>query len=168
MSWTNLVEIITAGIGAFAFGILFNLHGKKLVAVSLGGAVGWLLVILLMRLGADEPTAYFIVALLLSLYAETLARTLKAPTTVFIIPSLIPLVPGSSLYYTMAYGLSGEKELFSRKAFATLALAAALAIGIIIATVLTRLFLRTAAALKARKMKRTENKTYGNKKEKSE
>lgn len=151
MSLTNLVEIITAGLGALAFGVLFNLHGKKLLSVLLGGAVGWFFVILLMRLGADEPTAYFIVALLLSLYAEILARTLKAPTTVFIIPSLIPLVPGSSLYYTMAYGLSGERELFSDKAFATLALAAALAIGIIIATVLTRLFLKATAAVKAKK-----------------
>ncbi len=156
MTWTNLVEIITAGIGALAFGVLFNLHGKKLVSVLLGGAIGWLFVLILMRLGTDEPTAYFIVALLLSLYAEILARTLKAPTTVFIIPSLIPLVPGSSLYYTMAYALDGEKELFSGKAFATLALAAALAIGIIIATVLTRLLLKATVALKARKEKKGE------------
>ncbi len=151
MSWTNLVEIITAGIGALAFGVLFNLHGKKLLSVFLGGAIGWLFVLLLILAGADEPTAYFVVALLLSLYAEILARTLKAPTTVFIIPSLIPLVPGSSLYYTMAFGLSGEKELFSGKAFTTLTLAAALAIGIIIATVLTRLFLKGVATVRARK-----------------
>ncbi len=151
MSWTNVIEIITAGIGALAFGVLFNLHGKKLLSVFLGGAIGWLFVLILTHLGTDEPTAYFIVALLLSLYAEILARTLKAPTTVFIIPSLIPLVPGSSLYYTMAYGLSGGRELFSGKAFATLALAAALAIGIIIATVLTRLFLKTMEKVKATK-----------------
>ena len=155
MTWTNLIEIITAGVGALAFGILFNLHGKKLASVLLGGALGWLFVVLLTHLGVDEPTAYFVVALLLSLYAEVLARALKAPTTVFIIPSLIPLVPGSSLYYTMAYGLSGEKELFSGKAFATLSLATALAVGVIIATVLTRLFLKAVQHFKAKKEERT-------------
>ena len=157
MSWTNVIEIITAGLGALAFGVLFNLHGKKLLSVFLGGAIGWLFVILLMHLGTDEPTAYFIVALLLSLYAEILARTLKAPTTVFIIPSLIPLVPGSSLYYTMAYALDGEREQFFGKAMNTLALAAALAVGIIIATVLTRLFIKAVQAIKARKDNHREN-----------
>ncbi len=156
MTITELVQIITAGIGALAFGVLFNLHGKKLISVFLGGAIGWLFVLLLTYCGADEPTAYFFVALLLSLYAEVLARVLKAPTTVFIIPSLIPLVPGSSLYYTMAYALDGEKELFTGKALTTLSLAAALAIGIIIATVLTRLFLKTRAVWKARREKHRE------------
>lgn len=157
MTLTNLLEIITAGIGALAFGILFNLHGKKLLSVLIGGAISWLAVVLLMLLGLDEATSYFVTALLLSLYAEVLARVLKAPTTVFIIPSLIPLVPGSSLYYTMAYGLRGESELFSAKALTTLALSTALASGIIIATVLTRLFLKALAAVKAKKESNRKN-----------
>lgn len=156
MTITAFVQIITAGIGALAFGVLFNLHGKKLISVFLGGAIGWLFVLLLTYFGADESTAYFFVALLLSLYAEVLARVLKAPTTVFIIPSLIPLVPGSSLYYTMAYALDGEKELFTGKALTALSLAAALAIGIIIATALTRLFLKACAVWKARREKHRE------------
>ena len=154
---TALIQIFTAAVGSLAFGVLFNLHGKKLAAVFLGGAVGWLFVLLFMYLGADEPTAYFVVALILSLYAETMARVLKAPTTVFIIPSLIPLVPGSSLYYTMAYALDGEREQFFGKAMNTLALAAALAVGIIIATVLTRLFIKAVQAIKARKDNHREN-----------
>lgn len=158
MTITELVQIITAGIGAFAFGVLFNLHGKKLLSVFLGGAFGWLLVLLLTHLGANEPTAYFFAALLISFYAEILARVLKAPTTVFTTPSLIPLVPGSSLYYTMAYALDGEKALFTGKALTTLSLAAALAIGIIIATVFTRLFLKTVQAWKRRKEKHHENR----------
>ena len=153
---TEIVQIITAGIGALAFGILFNLHGKKLLSVFLGGALGWLVVMGLTHFGVNEPTAYFCVALLLSIYSEVLARVLKAPTTVFIIPSLIPLVPGSSLYYTMAHALDGNKELFSGKALVTLSLAAALAIGIIIATVLTRLFLKACEVWKKKRERRRE------------
>lgn len=156
MTVTEFIQIITAAIGSLAFGVLFNLHGKKLVSVFLGGAFGWFLVVVLGYLGADEPTAYFIVALFLSLYAETMARVLKAPTTVFIIPSLIPLVPGSSLYYTMAYGLDGKREAFLDKALSTLSLAAALAIGIIIATVLMRLFWKAIQAMRTRKDNKRE------------
>ena len=67
-----------------------------------------------------------------------MARILKAPTTVFLTPSLIPLVPGASLYYTMTSMFGGELTLFTGKAFATLQLAAALAFGVIVATALMK------------------------------
>ena len=142
MTGFDATMILMAALGSLAFGVLFNVHGKKLLAITLGGAVSWLFVIFFGYLGVDEATSYFLVALLVSLYAETLARLLKAPTTVFIIPSLIPLIPGSSLYYSMAYALGGERELFADKAISTLKLAAALAVGIVVATVLTQLFLK--------------------------
>lgn len=153
---TEIVQIFTAAIGSLAFGVLFNIRGKKLLSVFLGGGAAWLFVLLLMHFGVKEPLAYLVVAFLISVYAEVLARKLKAPTTVFVIPCLIPLVPGSSLYYTMAYALNGQKALFLSRALSTLSLAAALAIGIVIATVLTRLCLSAWQTLKARKDKHRE------------
>ena len=75
-------------------------------------------------------------------YAEVMARVIKTPTTTFITTSLVPLIPGGSLYYTMAYGFQGQATRFVTKGVATLALAAALALGIIIASTLTRLILK--------------------------
>ena len=37
-----------------------------------------------------------------TLYSEILARINKIPVTVVLIPSVIPLIPGSSLYYAMS------------------------------------------------------------------
>jgi len=68
------------------------------------------------------------------LYAEVLARWLKTPTTTFIIVSLIPLIPGSGLYYTMANALSGNSDGFLEKGIYTLELSLALALGIILVT----------------------------------
>lgn len=155
---TAAVQILTAAIGSLAFGVLFNIRGIKLLTVFFGGGGAWLFVLLLMRLGASEAVSYFVVAFLISVYAEVLARLLKAPTTVFTIPSLIPLVPGSSLYYTMAHAFDGQKQLFLGKAMDTLALASALAVGIISATVLTRLTLKAIGVIQARKDKQREKK----------
>ena len=55
----------------------------------------------------------------------------KTPTTTFLVPSLIPLIPGGALYYTMNYALNEQWPAFADKAVYTLGLAAALALGII-------------------------------------
>ena len=54
-------------------------------------------------------------------------------------PSVIPLIPGGSLYYTMNYALNEQWQLFTDKALYTLQLALALAVGIIAVTTLVRL-----------------------------
>lgn len=150
MSVTDIIEILAATVAALAFSLLFNIRGNKLLAVAAGGGLGWLLVLLLQRATGSETLAYFIVALVISLYAEVMARVLKAPTTIFIAPSLIPLVPGASLYYTMTYVLKGDSQLFAGKAFYTLELASALALGIIGSAVIMKLFTKIHQMVKAR------------------
>ena len=43
----------------------------------------------------------FIATVVVSIYSEILARKCKAPTTCFQIVSILPLVPGGGIYYTM-------------------------------------------------------------------
>ncbi len=140
MTNQELLQIITGFIGSLGFAVLFNLRGKRMIAAALAGLFSWTLYLLLSHVIANEPLNYFIVAMAVSLYAEIMARVMKTPTTTFITTSLIPLIPGGSLYYTMAYAFESDPERFLEKGLATLQLAAALALGIIVATTLTRLF----------------------------
>ena len=75
---------------------------------------------------------YFIVALILSVYAEIMARVTKAPATPILACSIIPLVPGGKLYYTTYYFVMGENELFRESLGALLSIAGGLAVGIIL------------------------------------
>ncbi|MBQ9832656.1 MAG: threonine/serine exporter family protein, partial [Clostridia bacterium] len=97
MTTSEIIQIITATVGVMCFSLLGNTRGKKLLFTAIGGFLSWALFILLGRLIASETMRYFIVSILLSAYSEIMARVLKTPTTTFIIPSLIPLIPGSSL-----------------------------------------------------------------------
>ena len=72
-----------------------------------------------------------------------MARVLKSPTTVFISPSLIPLVPGASLYYTMTSMFGGDLAVFVGKALSTLQLAAALAFGVIVSSAIMKFINKT-------------------------
>lgn len=128
-----LIQLCAALLGTMGFALLYNIRGIRFVFAALGGFISWLSFLLLSLGIENEILCYFLVALLISAYSEIMARILKTPTTTFIIISLIPLIPGSSLYYTMTSAFSGEPATFLSKGAHTLGLAGALAAGIIIA-----------------------------------
>ena len=142
MHENELVVILTGALGSLGFAVLFNIRGKRMVAGTLGGLLSCLLYVLLMRTGLSEAATYFFVSLSITFYAELMARALKSPTTTFLMISLIPLVPGGSLYYTMASVFEGNLGSFVGKAVNTLSLAAALALGIVLMSAFFKIFVQ--------------------------
>ena len=152
MGFTEIIQLISAALGTLGFAVLFNIRGKKLIGVTLGGFIGWLVYLLCFFLKLDEMVCYFISAIAISIYAEIMARVMKCPVTVIIAPSLIPLVPGASLYYTMSHIVS-DKAQFADRAFRTLGIAAALAGGIIVSAIVTKLITNITAEIKNKRKK---------------
>ncbi len=142
MTAAHITQVVSGAIGVACFAALYNVRGKKLVFTTIGGAISWTIFLILNSFIADEAICYFIVSSLITVYSEILARCLKTPTTTFIIPSLIPLIPGSSLYYTIASAFEGQMNVFSDKLVHTLKLAAALALGIILVSAFMRIILK--------------------------
>jgi uncharacterized membrane protein YjjB (DUF3815 family) len=134
MDKTAILQIVTGCLGSLGFAVLFNISGKKLVFASLGGLLSWTFFLLLGFLIEGEAVRYFLSSFALSIYAEVMARRLKTPTTTFIIISLVPLIPGSSLYYTMASAVQLNIKAFLERGIHTLSLAGALALGIIVSS----------------------------------
>lgn len=139
MTQAEIIQILAGFVGVVGFSVLFNIRGKRLVGAALGGLLSWLLFVLLGLCITDEPVRYFMVALAIALYAEVMARVMKTPTTTFIMTSLIPLIPGGSLYYAMASIFEADANVFMPKVLYTLQLASALAIGVIVSAALTKI-----------------------------
>ena len=78
------------------------------------------------------------VAILITIYSEIWARVLKTPVTTILMPTVIPLIPGGSLYYAMDAALRHDAPEFILKAQKAIGLAVALAAGIMIVTSLRR------------------------------
>ena len=57
---------------------------------------------------------------------------IKAPATVFLIPSIIPLVPGGRLYYTMRAIVDGDADSAKIYAMETIVIALGIAVGIVV------------------------------------
>ncbi len=159
MTKTEILQIITGFLGSCGFAVLFNIRGKRLAGAAIGGLLSWALFVLLGYWIASEPLRYFIVSVTMSAYSEILARLLRTPTTTFIMTALVPLIPGGSLYYTMAHALSGEWTDFSGRAIYTAQLAVALALGIVLTAAVMRFFVRPIHRKRESKNDKSTDKT---------
>ena len=125
-----LLQLGTAFIGSLGFALLFNVRRQFWFVGSLGGLLGWAIYLL----GTTQTEGVFMPCLVASafaaLYAEVLARILKAPATIFFIPSIVPLIPGSTLYYTMSYAVQSSWEVSGGYGFLTIQYALSIASGI--------------------------------------
>ena len=133
------LQILMGTLGTFGFNILFNIRGRKLALATIGGLIAWSVFLALEPVLPSEALRYFIAAATITAYSELLARLVKTPSTTFLVPAIIPLVPGSALYYTMNFALNEQWPQFAEKAFYTLQLALSLAVGIIAVTTSVRL-----------------------------
>ena len=135
-----IIEIIAAAGSTLAFGIIFNLKGKKLVFASIGGAIGWAIYILFKYTGSSEPASFFYSSVGITIYSEIMARVLKTPVTSTLIASLIPLVPGSGVYFTMSYFVQNKTQEATQKGIDTLMITVAITIGIVMVSTFSQIY----------------------------
>lgn len=126
----GVVQLVTAGIGALGFSLLFNVRRDLLPAAAFGGLADWGVYMMAeWFFGGGVFLPSVVAAAFASIYSEAMARVEKAPATVFYIPALIPLVPGGSLFYTMSYAVVSEWEKVQSYASSTLYCAMGIAVG---------------------------------------
>lgn len=128
----KFLQILMGAIGTLGFGLLFNIRGRKLVLAVLGATLSWSLCLALESVLPGEPIRWFISAMFVAVWAEILARKLKTPATTFLIPGIIPHIPGGALYNTMRLALQRQWGECLSKALYTLGLALSLALGMIV------------------------------------
>jgi uncharacterized membrane protein YjjB (DUF3815 family) len=149
-------QVIYAFIVSLGFGVLFNVRDRNLFFAALGGAVGWFFYSLTMNLSDSSILAMLIASISISIYAEIFSRVLKNPVTLFLVCSLIPLVPGSGMYYTVFEAVQGNVFDSLNNGIETLSLAGVIAVGIILVSTLSRLMQKLKARRNQRKLGNVE------------
>ena len=133
-----LIELIAAALGCIGFSIVFNIHGPGMLLCMVGGMVTWLVYRMTQGFGGDAM-GYFFAAMFAALYAEVMARIRKYPAFSYLVVSLIPLIPGASVYYTMNHIVHGEMQAFADRGTYTMAITGAMAVGILLVSSIFRL-----------------------------
>ena len=140
-----LLELFLPCLWAFlasvAFGLVYNIHGLGILICGLGGALGWLVYLLVQLLPAGNILAAFVAAAAIAVFSECMARLRRCPVTGYLQVALLPLVPGSGIYYAMRYCVAGETQLFLSTLLNTFGMAASLAVGAMLASTVVRMAL---------------------------
>lgn len=125
-----IIQLITAFIGSIGFCYIFRLKSDFILPASIGGLLSWFVYLISVQFFSDLFIPTLIASATAALYAEFLARICKAPTTIFVIPAAVPLIPGRALYYTMSSAVRSDWEQFQDFSYQTVIYALGIAAGI--------------------------------------
>lgn len=122
-------------IGSLGFALLFGIRGTKpLGCIALGSGIGWIVYLVSVAGGHGKAFGMLASSLVIAACSEILARVIKAPVILLLVPMLIPEIPGGDLYYTMYSLVEGDTDKFASLLQLVLAEAGAIALGIILAS----------------------------------
>ena len=97
------IQFIAAFIAVAAFSINLEIPKKHIIIVGIVGALGWVTYIICDYYNLPNIFAYFISALVVTILSLILSQILKAISTIFLIPGILPIVPGVAMYKMIYY-----------------------------------------------------------------
>lgn len=133
-----MMVLVWTFLATLGFAVLFQCRGWSVVWAALGGVLGWGIYLAASALGAGDPVGYALAAALVTLWSEALSRVTRRPAVSFLLPGLIPLVPGKAVFTTMDLAVRSRLAEAAQSGYQTLVIAAALVVGVAAVTVLVR------------------------------
>ncbi len=106
------IQLLSGAAACVGFSIWFRVRGWKIVWCAFGAFLSWGAYLLAYHLYPSAFAATLLASFLCGLYGQIMARINKSPATIFTTICILPLIPGSSLYYTM-YGLVTRNSALS-------------------------------------------------------
>lgn len=148
-----IYSFLFAFFATFGFSILFHVPKKLLFWASVVGGLGYFIYDYCISFGHGKVIACFIGSYLIGLLGDILARLFRETATVFVIPGIIPLVPGAGMYYTMLATVNGDLSLAARTGTETILVAGAIAVALLVEGSITNMFVLFFKRLGAKKLK---------------
>lgn len=114
------------------FSILFHVPKKHIASAGLVGALGWLTYTYFIDSGSGSVMACFAGSCIVAVISDLFSRIFKDAATIFIIPGILPMVPGANMYYTMLAILEGNVEKTASIGAETMLMAGAIAVALLV------------------------------------
>lgn len=134
-------QLLAGFVSAVAFAHLFHVPKSQILRSGAVGGLGWA-IFLLTKDSWGEVGGMFVAATTVAVLSELLARRWKQPVVIFLIPGVIPLVPGGKAYLTMLSFLQNDYLEGLELLVSTVFLAGAVAAGIILSSSVFRVYSR--------------------------
>lgn len=130
-----LIEMLAAFASCVGFSVIYQTRPKRLFWCGFGAAITWGICRLTECYTDNLFINYLLAAAFGTIVSEILARHTKTPATVYLIPTLLPMVPGGSLYYTTFAIVAGNHADARYYGQRTALAALGIAVGLVIVSV---------------------------------
>ena len=124
------VQVAGSFMAVLSFGLVLEMPKRYLIWSGLTGAVCWLVYLLVKGSTGSMIFGAFLSSLSVALMAHVFARRLRAPVNMFLVPGILPLVPGTSIYNSVYYIIRNQREESVYYLTETLQIAGAIALAV--------------------------------------
>lgn len=146
-----VISVLTGAIGAFGFALIAHIRLKHLLSATLGGVLSWAVFLIIEVPTGSVFLGSLVASILVYTWSEIMARVEKAPVTIFLVPGILPLLPGSFLYYTMNALLNDDMEAFTYYGNTTIAVTIGIACGVVAASIVISYLLELIKHMNSKK-----------------
>ncbi|MBR2354581.1 MAG: threonine/serine exporter family protein [Clostridia bacterium] len=145
------IQMLTAVIGTLGFSLIFRVKLKHLPFVAIGGLLTYFVYYSLEQIGWNLFLISFLGAVAGAIYSEFAARFRRAPVIVFVLPSMVPIIPGGALYRTMDALINERYDSLFNNLGGTVSIGLGMAGGIVAVSVLAAVIVGITEQLKEKK-----------------
>jgi len=127
-----IIQLLGAFFAVASLSVLFGVPKKYIFYSALTGTVGQMIYFLVLSASKSALFGVFAGAVVVTFIAHIMARLSKTPVTVFLIPGIIPTVPGLDMYRAVYNIIIGQNHFAQLHLIQALKLAGMIALGIFI------------------------------------
>lgn len=132
------VQLISCGVASMGFALVFKAAVKQSFYAGLGGAVNCACYLLVQHYQGSDFAAVIAGSAFVAAYAYLMSRVHRAPATIFMTTSIMPVVPGASLFYLMHGLVQADYAMASQQTILLAQTCMAIAFGFLIIEIVTR------------------------------
>lgn len=145
---TIILNIVFSFGASLLFGVLFNSPKYLLVPAGIVGAIGWMAFQSSLLFNDSDVQSSFIGGFFIGIMSHFMSKRFFSPIILFIIPGIIPLVPGGTAYEAIKNLVLNDYHEALITMIKVALISSSIALGLLIADLLSKVYFKYKKQMK--------------------
>lgn len=132
------VQLISCGVASMGFALVFRAAPRQAFWAGVGGFINCAFYVAVLSLNGNETAAVMAGATSVAAFAYVMSRIHRAPATIFLTTSIMPVIPGATLFYMMHGMVQADYTLAKQQALTLGKTCLAISFGFLVVEIVTR------------------------------
>ena len=132
------VQLISCGVASMGFALVFRAAFRQAFWAGIGGFINCACYLLVLHFYDNSLAAVMAGATFVAAYAYVMSRIHRAPATIFLTTSIMPVIPGATLFYMMHGMVQADYVMAKQQTLLLGQTCMAIAFGFLVVEIATR------------------------------